>query len=263
MDNSYLNINKETWNQKTQVHIESDFYNNEAFLNGECTLKQIELDLLGNIEGKSILHLQCHFGQDSISLARRGAKVTAIDLSDVAIQRAQEFAEQLNVDVEFICSNIYDLPAILNKKFDIVFTSYGVISWLPDLDQWAEVISLYMKPKSRFIFVEFHPVVWMFDDNFEKVGYSYFNTGEQVETFEGTYADRNAPLQDETVNWNHSIADSLNGLIKSGIIIKSFNEFDYSPYNVFAHTIEIEKDKYRIKHLEDKIPMVFAIEGVK
>ena len=262
-ETNYIETNKKIWNQKTEVHIKSVFYDNDNFLKGKSSLKGIELDLLGDIAGKSILHLQCHFGQDSISLSRLGANVTGIDLSDEAIKRAKEFASQTHSQTKFICCDIYDLPNFLDEQFDIVFSSYGTISWLPDLDTWAEIISQYLKPNGKFVFVEFHPVVWMFDDEFDKPGYSYFNTGPLLETETGTYADKEAPIKQEFVNWNHSISEILNSLINHGLGIKSFNEFDYSPYNCFKHTIKIEPDKYRIKHLDNKIPMLYSILATK
>src|SRR5690606_5040157 len=165
-EEDYLAINKKSWNQRVQTHLDSEFYELPAFLKGKSSLNQIELDLLKDIKGKSILHLQCHFGQDSISLARMGAKVTAVDFSDKAIDAAKELCTKLGVDVNFLCSDIYELPHILDGQFDIVFTSYGTIGWLPDLQKWAKVVSHYLKNKGEFIFVEFHPVVWMFDDDF-------------------------------------------------------------------------------------------------
>lgn len=260
---NYTEINRNAWNKKTDIHIRSKFYDNDAFLKGKSSLKNIELDLLGDVKGKSILHLQCHFGQDTISLSRMGAKVTGIDLSDKAIEKAKEFAQQENVDTEFICCNIFDLPNHLDKQFDIVFTSYGVIGWLPDLDKWAAIVSRYLKPSGRFVFVEFHPLIWMFDDHFQTITYNYFNSGEIVETNEGSYADRNADIEYSTVNWNHSTSEVLNNLIKHSIEIKSFNEYDYSPYDCFNHTIKIDTDKYRIGILGDKAPLVFSIEGTK
>ncbi|MDZ7614107.1 MAG: class I SAM-dependent methyltransferase [Flavobacteriaceae bacterium] len=203
--------------------------------------------------------MQCHFGQDSISLSRMGAKVTGVDLADRAIENAKKLAAEANTDTTFICCNVYDLPAHLNEKFDIVFTSYGVIGWLPDLNQWAALISHFLKPNGKFILVEFHPVVWMFDNDFEKVGYNYFNEGAIIETESGTYADRNAAIKQEYVCWNHSSSELINSLIKNGLEILSFNEFDYSPYNCFNKTVEIEPKKYRISHLGNKIPMVFAV----
>ena len=115
MEDDYIKINKASWNNKVDIHLSSEFYNQAAFLQGQTSLKEIELNLLGNIEGKSVLHLQCHFGQDSISLAKLGANVTAIDFSDKAIEKAKEIATQMNVDVDFICCDLYNLNSFLNK----------------------------------------------------------------------------------------------------------------------------------------------------
>ncbi|MBS1925882.1 MAG: class I SAM-dependent methyltransferase, partial [Bacteroidetes bacterium] len=166
-------------------------------------------------------------------------------------------------NVEFICCDLYALPANLNKQFDVVFTSYGTIGWLPNLDKWAAVISKFLKPGGQFVFVEFHPVVWMFDDDFEKIGYRYFNSGAIVETENGTYADRSANIEQQSVTWNHSISEVLNSLIRNGLEINAFDEFDYSPYNCFKHTVEFEPGKYRIKHLDNKIPMLFSLRATK
>lgn len=258
----YKEINKAAWNLKTDIHIDSEFYNNELFLNGESSLKSIELGLLGDIQGKSILHLQCHFGQDTISLSRLGAKVTGIDLSDNAINYAQKMAKELSVGARFISSDIYELPNVLDDKFDIVFTSYGVIGWLPDMEQWAKIVAHYLKPDGQFIMVEFHPVVWMFNDDFNAIDYSYFKGVEIIEQLEGSYADRNAEIKYTTVTWTHSLSEVINSLIQAGVCITRFEEYDYSPYNCFKHTIQIDKDKYRIKHLSDKLPMIYAITGV-
>ncbi|MDU1903706.1 MAG: class I SAM-dependent methyltransferase [Dysgonomonas sp.] len=260
---NYVEINRNAWNHKTAIHVDSEFYDNDAFLKGKNTLKDIELNLLGDIKGKSVLHLQCHFGQDSISMARMGAKVTGVDLSDKAIDKAKEFVKFTGIDAEFICCDIYDLPDFLDKKFDIVFTSYGVIGWLPDLERWANIVSRYLKPEGRFIFVEFHPLVWVFDDDFTKIQYSYFNTETIVEEISGSYADREASITYKTVSWNHSTSEILNNLIKEGIDIKSFNEYDYSPYNCFKDMVKVKEDVYRIKSVGDKLPMIFALEGIK
>jgi len=259
----YKEINKALWNNKTDVHIESEFYDNETFINGRNSLNSIELELLGDIKGKSVLHLQCHFGQDTISLNRLGANVTGIDLSDKAIERAKELAIKTNSNVKFICCDIYDLPNHLDEQFDIVFTSYGVIGWLPDLDKWAKIISHFLKPDGKFVFAEFHPVVWMFDDNFTKIDYNYFKDNPIVEIEKGTYADLNAPLVQESVSWNHSISKVITSLLQNGLKLISMNEFDYSPYNCFSNTVEYEPQKFRIKHLGNKIPMTYSIVARK
>ena len=260
---NYIDINKKSWNNKVDFHVQSDFYDLDGFLKGNTSLNDIELALLGDIKGKTILHLQCHFGQDTISLARLGAAVTGIDLSDKAIEKARELSLKTDTAASFICCNIYDLPQHLDKQFDIVFTSYGTIGWLPDLDKWAHIVSQFLKPNGRFVFVEFHPVVWMFDDDFKEIGYNYFNTGAIVETTSGTYADKDADITQEYVMWNHGIGEVLNSLLKNGLALDSFDEFNYSPYPCFKETVEFEKKKYRILHLGDKIPMVYALVATK
>ncbi len=262
-EKDYIEKNKQLWNKKTDFHIDSEFYDMENFLKGKSSLNETELKLLGNITGKSVLHLQCHFGQDTISLSRMGAKATGVDLSDHAIERAKVIAQSLAFDTEFICCNIYDLPNHLNKQFDVVFTSYGTIGWLPDLDEWAKIVSMFLKPSGKFIMADFHPVVWMFDNNFEKIIYSYFKSEPIVELESGTYADITAEVNLESVTWNHSTSEVINNLIKNGLVINSFDEFDYSPYNCFNQAKETETGKFQIPIFDNKIPMVFAIVATK
>ncbi|WP_428225800.1 class I SAM-dependent methyltransferase [Flavobacterium sp.] len=257
--NNYLEINKKTWNEKTEVHVHSEFYDNENFIQGKSSLNAIELELLGDISGKKVLHLQCHFGQDTLSMARMGAQVTGVDLSNKAIETAQALSHQLQLDTQFICSDIYDLPNHLSEKFDLVFTSYGTIGWLPDLDKWAKVVSHFLKPNGKFIMADFHPVVWMYDNDFKEVFYSYFNIEPIIEEETGTYGDRNATIETKTITWNHPTSEVLNSLIQNGLQIQCFNEYDYSPYNCFNETEEFEPGKFRIKHFGNKIPMVFAV----
>jgi SAM-dependent methyltransferase len=232
-EKNYITINKSSWNARTEHHVTSAFYDVDGFLKGNSSLKEIELQLLGDVNGKNILHLQCHFGQDSISLGKMGAKVTGVDFSDKAIGYARELSIKASAEVSFVCCDVYELPENLHEEFDIVFTSYGTIGWLPDLDKWAKIIAGFLKPGGKFIFVEFHPVVWMFDDDFSKIAYDYLNTGPIVETESGTYADRNAPIKNEYVLWNHGIGEVVNSLIENGLEINSLDEFDYSPYNCF------------------------------
>jgi len=258
-ENNYIDINRQSWNTRTETHLKSEFYDLDGFLNGKTSLNEIELNLLGDIKGKTILHLQCHFGQDTISLSRLGATVTGVDLSDKAIESAKQIAEDTHSNAKFICCDIYDLPNHLDDKFDIVFTSYGTIGWLPDLDKWAKIIARFLKPNGQFVFVEFHPVVWMFDDDFDKIGYRYFNSGAIVETQNGTYADRKAEINLTYIMWNHGLSEVVNSLISNGLEISRLEEFDYSPYNCFNKTIEFEPKKFRIEHLDNKIPMVFSI----
>lgn len=260
---NYLDINRQSWNVRTDVHLQSAFYDMPGFRKGASSLNDIELNLLGDLKGKTVLHLQCHFGQDSISLARMGASVTGVDLSDRAIEQARNIAAELQVDVQFICCDLYDLPNHLNQQFDFVFTSYGTITWLPDLDRWAKIINQFLKPGGAFIFVEFHPVVWMFDNDFEKIQYPYFNTAAIVEEEAGTYADNAAKIVQEYVTWNHGLGEVMGSLLHNGLTITTFNEFDYSPYNCFRKTVEVAPKRYRIDHLDSKIPMTYSIKAIK
>lgn len=262
-EENYLAINRATWNQKTEVHIKSDFYAVDAFLNGKNTLNRIELDLLGDVRGKRILHLQCHFGQDSISLARLGAQVTGIDLSDRAIEQATAYAQQLAVDATFICCDVYSLPQHLDAEFDIVFTSYGTIGWLPDLQRWAAIVSRFLKPGGRFIMAEFHPLVWMFNDQFDAIIYRYFNDSAIVETETGSYADKAAQMVSQSVTWNHALSEVISSLLHQNLRLLDIHEYDYSPYACFSGMAEAEPGKHRIAHLGNRIPMVYALMAEK
>ncbi len=262
-DKEYIKINRQAWDTRALIHVKSDFYHHQDFLKGNTSLNDIELNLLGDISGLDILHLQCHFGQDTISLARMGAKVTGVDFSEKAIEIARKTAKQTNSEAEFICCNLYDLPQHLNKTFDMVFTTYGTIVWLPDIERWAQIVSKYLKPGGKFIFVEFHPFVLMFDDQFKQIIYPYSSKNAIIETEKGTYADKNAKVNLQSVTWNHSVSETMNSLINNNIEINKIEEYNYSPYNSFNNTIEVAEGKFMIQSLENKIPMVYSIVGTK
>lgn len=258
---NYIEKNRNAWNKRAELHFDSQFYDVKGFLEGKTSLNQIELDLLGDVKGKSVLHLQCHFGQDSISLSGLGAEVTGVDLSDKAIDLARELAGKANSSTQFICSDVYDLPQHLDKKFDIVFTSYGTIGWLPDLGRWAEVIAHFLKPGGKFIFVEFHPFVWMFEDDFDEIKYSYFKDEPIVELKDESYVEGKLAETIEDVSWNYSLDEVFNSLINNNLNIKSFREYDYSPYNVFSKMEEFEKGKFRMKKFGKKIPLTYSVSA--
>lgn len=274
----YFEANKHLWNQRTAVHKDSAFYDLTGFKAGTNVLTPIELNEIGDVKGKSLLHLQCHFGMDTLSFSRMGAKCTGVDLSDEAIKLAREINEELKLDAKFICCNVYDLLSKNSEApkvspfggdlegggpFDIVFTSYGTIGWLPDLDPWAKVIVERLKPGGFFYMAEFHPVVWMFDDEFTHIKYYYDNRELIVTENEGTYTDRNADIKGKEYSWNHSISEVLNALINAGLRIEFFNEHMYSPYPCFRNMIETETGQWHIKGMEGKIPMVYSLRARK
>ena len=256
----YKGINKNAWDIKTPLHVESAFYNNDGFKHSQNSLNQIELDILGDVSGLRILHLQCHFGQDTLSLTKKGAHAVGVDLSSESISVARSLSAELNIPCMFIESDVYDLVHVEQEPFDIVFTSYGTIGWLPDLDKWAGVVKSKLKNGGRFILVEFHPFIWTMDYKMDKIGFDYFNTGPIVETEKTTYTGDETNASYETVSWNHPLSEVIRSLIKAGGSIVDFNEYDYSPYPCFENMTEFDKGKWRFKHIDFKIPMVYSLE---
>ncbi len=262
-DKNYLAVNKELWNAKTAIHINSSFYDIPAILAGKSSLIGPELSLIDDIKGKKVLHLQCHFGLDSLSLARMGASVVGLDFSQSAIDRAIALYEDQDVDLSFVCTDVYSAEDELDSKFDMIYTSYGTIGWLPDLNKWAAVIERLLKPNGKLVFAEFHPVVWMFNEGFTELEYSYFNRESIHIQSEGTYADRNSNIDKEEISWNHPLTDVFNALFNAGLNISQFKEFDYSPYACFDPIVKIDDNKYQIEGLEGKLPMMYYLVAQK
>ncbi|GAB4420589.1 MAG: class I SAM-dependent methyltransferase [Bacteroidia bacterium] len=255
--------NRQFWDATTPHHVASGFYDVAGFLAGQTSLQAIERGLLGEVQGRSVLHLQCHFGQDSLSLARLGARVTGVDLSERAIAAARDLAGQAGLDATFICCNLYALPEHLDQTFDLVFSSYGTIAWLPDLAPWAQLVARYLRPGGRFVFVEFHPVVWMLDNDARHIAYAYDSPAPIVETTRGTYAAPSADMVHETTTWNHGLGSVIGSLLAAGLQIRHFTEYDYSPYDCLPHLVEAEPGKYRFGHLGDKPPMVYSLVATR
>jgi SAM-dependent methyltransferase len=261
----YFEVNKDTWNKKVAIHTQSKFYNNEAFLKGETSLNAYELDALGDVEGKKLLHLQCHFGQDTLSWSRLGAKCTGIDISDKGIEFAKELNRQLNLDATFIESNVYDVPENVPGKFDVVFTSYGVIGWLPDLDKWASVIAEKLVKGGTFYMVEFHPIVWMFDylTTPPTITYPYKKGDVIYEEYEGTYSNTDAHITSKEYGWNHGLSEVINALLKAGLEIVACNDYDESPYDCLAEMKQTKSGMYVSSQFERIYPLIYDIKAVK
>ena len=275
--NEYFEANKHLWNQRTAVHKDSAFYDLAGFKAGANALTPIELNEIGDVKGKTLLHLQCHFGMDTMSFSRMGARCVGVDFSDEAIKLAREINDELKLDAKFICCNVYDLLSenrSVSKapplegfgeagQFDIVFTSYGTIGWLPDLDPWAKMIAEQLKPGGYFYMAEFHPVVWMFDDDFTHIKYYYDNKELIVMEDQPTYTGDKNEIAGKEYSWNHSISEVLNALINAGLKIEFFNEHSFSPYSNFKNSVETETGKWHIKGMEGKIPMVYSLRARK
>jgi len=152
-----MSQNRRGWALRTQIHLNSASYDLASFRKGRITLRPLVQEELGDVRGRSLLHLQCHFGMDTLSWARLGALVTGADYSEEAIAVARSLAEDLDIEARFVCANLYDLPDVLDGSFDIVVTTYGVLSLLPNLNAWARVLGHFLKPGGTFCIVEIHP----------------------------------------------------------------------------------------------------------
>lgn len=255
--------NRKTWNTKAAIHFESDFYDMQNFRKGKTSLNKYEIEALGDISDKKLLHLQCHFGQDTLSFARMGAKCTGIDISDEGIMLAKQLNAELELDVSFICCNVLDTSEYVSEKFDIVFTSYGTIGWLPDLKPWAKMISERLKPGGFFYIVEFHPIAWMFDYTVSPpvMKYGYQQKEAIYEEYEGTYANIDSEMLSKEYGWNHSLGEVITSLSEAGLRIEYLKEYDASPYDIFPKLVKNDEGMFE---LTDKMyPLIFEVKAKK
>ena len=263
MDN-YLELNRAHWNQRTPAHLGSEFYDVEGWLAGKECLRGIELGLLPDqLNGLRLLHLQCHFGQDTLSLARRGAVVTGVDLSDRAIAAARELSERSGLPGRFIRCDLYSLPEHLDETFDIVFTSYGTIGWLPDLDRWADIVARYLKPGGQFVFVEFHPMAWLWNETRTGIKYGYFGGEAIVEDTTGSYTDGSESVSGTEVSWDHPVSETINALLGQGLQLREFKEYDFSPYTCFPDLVTVGENRHQFQQMPGLIPLTYSLDVVK
>jgi SAM-dependent methyltransferase len=264
-DKKYYDTNKARWNELVAIHAKSQSYNLDAFIAGRSSLHKAELDILKDVKGKSLLHLQCHFGMDTISWARLGAEVTGVDFSETAIELARELAKKTGVDAEFICSNVYDLPKVLDKKYDIVFTSIGVLCWLKDINEWGRIVAHYVKKGGTFLLVESHPIMGIYDDESEdlKIGYSYWHSDEpQTWDEDGSYADEGAHVENKrSYEWQHSVADVLNALIGAGLRIEAVAEYPELPWQFVKKAVKDSARGWVIPG--DPLPQMWSVKATK
>lgn len=265
----YQESNRELWDGWAAINARARSYKVDEFKSGASKLHSIELQEVGDVRGLSLLHLQCHFGLDTLSWARLGAHVTGVDFSEKGIAIARELSRELEIPAEFICCNLYELPAHLDREFDIVFTSYGTLCWLPDLAEWGRLIARYLKPGGRFHIVEFHPILYVFDppqsDNRMEPILPYFPATKPQRWDEiGSYADRDADFRHESYIWPHSLAEILNALIAAGLRIEHFNEFAYCVDEILPGVMHEDADGWwRLNRHPDALPLMFSIRATK
>jgi len=271
-----LELNRAYWDEATRVHLRGDVYGVETFKAGGCRLHHVEVEEVGDVQGKRLLQLQCHFGLDTLSWARRGAIVTGVDFSTESIAGARRLAADVAIRAEFVCSDLYDLPGVLASfhTFDVVYTSYGVLCWLPDLTPWAALIARYLKPGGLFYIVEAHPTARMFplDEDLPQSGgfrpwQPYFHDDAGIRWPAGAdYADPEAVISTPTHEWRHSMGDIVNALIGAGLAIEWLHEFPFCAWKVVAGCDVEERSGtgqvyYRRPASEPQLPLMFSLRA--
>lgn len=264
----FLKSNREMWDKLTPIHAQSEFYDVDGFKRGRCTLQPIEIEEIGDVTGKSLLHLQCHFGMDTMSWARRGATVTGADFSEEAINLARSLADELSIPAKFVCCDLYDLPQHLNGEFDIVYTGGGVLTWLPDLKEWGRVIAHFLKQGGRFYVREFHPFAYIFDDDdgveSPRTRYPYFRQDQPLRfDEEGSYADKDADTRNVNYEWPHSMSDIINSLVDAGLKIEWLHEFAHCSYQSHPFLKQGEDGLWRYDETPGGMPLMFSISASK
>ncbi len=262
----YLEANRRLWDDWTGLHETSRFYDVAGFLAGQLRLDSVEREL-GDVAGKSLLHLQCHFGLSTLSWARLGAKATGADFSERAIALARKLRDETGLPADFVCSDIHDLPNVLSGTYDIVFASHGVLPWLPDLTRWAVVIAHFLKPGGVFYLVEGHPFSAVFEDvdvTDLKVAYPYFRHGPPAR-FEhsGSYAAPESGYRAVGYEWHHSVADILNALIAAGLRLDSFREYPFLAWRMFPFMEQDAEGWWRLPERFIQIPLMFSLRATK
>lgn len=253
-----FDANKQNWNDRVAIHLTSEMYDMQRFRAGNSSLKPIETRLLGDVSGLSLLHLQCHFGQDTLSMSRMGAKTVGVDFSEEAVKTATALATELGQDARFVCCNVIHTSDHISEQFDRVFTTYGTITWLPDLKPWASVVADRLKSGGQFIMVDFHPVMWMLDDSYKSLHYPYWSAEGQTYEETGSYADKEADLHTVSHWWNHPISEIITHLTDAGLELEVFEEHDSSPYDCLPGMREEKPGEYILETMGRKIPYLYA-----
>jgi SAM-dependent methyltransferase len=263
--------NEALWNAWTAVNAPSDFYDLEGFKAGGVRIRPYELELIGDVSGKSLLHLQCHFGIDTLSFARLGARVTGADLAADAIDRARSLADELGFpDARFVRSNLYDLPNALDGEFDLVYTSRGVLGWLPDIAAWARVVAHFLAPGGTFFITEIHPIVQAFEDEGVSPGelrlrYPYWEHPEPL-TFavKGSYADPDANVGNQTEHvWDHGLGEIVTALIDAGLRVERLVEHPFLAWKV-DFLVEDADGTWRLPpDTPGELPLMFSLVATK
>jgi 2-polyprenyl-3-methyl-5-hydroxy-6-metoxy-1,4-benzoquinol methylase len=271
-DTGLMQVNQKGWNKLAEANKTSTYYNLDTFRAGRSSLRSLEKQTVGDVAGLQMLHLQCHLGLNAISWARLGANVTAVDFADSALEVARGLARDLNVDnIRFVASNVFDLPKNLDAagQFDVAYTDYGVLSWLPDLSEWARVIAHFLKPGGIFHLVEIHPLLDAYaevDGEMRPQPY-LFTKGPTSLELATTYGDgfEGAPEVDTLTefSWPWTIASVVNALIGAGLRIEALNEVPVDCRQRFSAMVPDPDEEFCWRLPGDPLPLSFTCSARK
>jgi SAM-dependent methyltransferase len=266
-----IESNRKLWDAWTTAHVGSEFYDVDGFVDDPAArpFDSIVSEVLGEVAGERVLHLQCHFGLDTIRLALAGAEATGVDFSAEGVTSARALAKRMNVDVRFVRGNVLALPAeIEHEAFDLVFTSYGVLGWLPDLAAWADSIATRLAPGGRFAIVELHPFAWVFDEVSEEppltLRYPYFTSEAMVGAMQGSYAAPDSDVTGTSYEWMHTFEEILTALLERGLVIESLREYPLLAWQGFPFMVPAgEPGMWRLPDDAGDVPLMFSLTARK
>ncbi len=262
--NQWQRTNRENWDERVPIHVSGEFYDVEGFKAGAERLRPFELAEVGDVAGKDLIHLQCHFGVDTLNWARRGARVTGLDFSAPAVEAARKLSGEMGLDATFVQSDVYEaVNALDGRDFDVVYTGLGALIWLPDIERWAEIVAELLRPGGFLYLAEFHPFTDVFGDDDLTVEHGYFHREEPTVWDEpGTYADFEAEtVNNRTFEWNHTLSDVVNAVIGAGLAVELLNEHDYT---LFPRWPILEKsgfDTYRLPEGTPNLPLMYSLRA--
>ncbi|MFF5050450.1 class I SAM-dependent methyltransferase [[Kitasatospora] papulosa] len=261
-------INRARWNERVPIHAAGDFYGLDAFLAGRDALRDFELAEVGDVTGRTLLHLQCHIGLDTLSWARHGAAhVVGLDFSGPAVETARGLARSLELPADraaFVAADVYDAAqAAPDSSYDIVYTGLGALNWLPDVSRWAEVAASLVAPGGFLYLAEFHPFTDCLDDETgSTVTYDYFSREAWVDDSPGTYADLDAvTVHNRSVEWQHPVGEVVSALAAAGLRIEFLHEHDASLFPRYQVLKRGGDGYYRFPSDRPRIPMMYSIKA--
>lgn len=255
----YSKANRANWNERVNYHFSSRFYDVAGFLSGCSTLRPIELQALGDISGKRILHLQCHFGLDTLSLNRMGALVTGVDFSENAIEKARALAAKTQQNVKFVCCDVLELDKVSSDRdFDLVFASYGIFCWISDLNRWFQVAHQMLRSNGRVYLVDGHPIL----DSLDIVDGSAVVVQRQANPVKcevrTSYTEGSESLKNSvTYQWTHRLEDFREAASSAGFKTIQIDEYPYCHYQRFPQLVQRFDGYWELPGNE--LPMLFSM----